>query len=239
MSSLPDLSPFFAAYEVLAAEADAVFSRVAQQYPDCVACQTGCDDCCHALFDLSLIEALYLNQRFVRAFDFGPERSRILFLAAETDRHITRVKKSYFKTLRQVDDENAVQGAVADVMTQAARERAPCPLLTSEKTCVLYDYRPITCRLYGIPSAIGGKGHVCGLSRFDKGRNYPTVFLEKIQDRLDALSLDLQKGIGSRYTELHKVYVPLSMALLTSYDNTYLGVGPAASGPGNPLKESS
>ena len=45
--------------------------------------------------------------------------------------------------------------------------------------------------------------------------------------RLDSLSRDIQQTVGSRFTELHEVYVPLSMALLTSYDETYLGIGPA------------
>ena len=31
----------------------------------------------------------------------------------------------------------------------------------------------------------------------------------------------------SRFNELHTVYVPLSMALLTRYDEAYLGIGPA------------
>ena len=223
---MPDLSRWFEAYEALVAEVDSLFDRVNTQFPGCVTCHSGCDDCCHALFDLSLIEALYINHRFEKAFDFGAARSTILAAAADADRKITVVKRGYFKTLREVNAMDAVEGAVEDVMTRAARERVRCPLLTEEKTCVLYDYRPITCRLYGIPVVIGGKGHVCGKARFDQGQAYPSVYIEKIQDKLDALSLDLQKGIGSRYSELHKVYVPLSMALLTNYDKTYLGLEP-------------
>ena len=33
--------------------------------------------------------------------------------------------------------------------------------------------------------------------------------------------------VESRFKELHEVYVPLSMALLTRYDEAYLGIGPA------------
>lgn len=223
---MPDLSRWFEAYEALVSEVDTLFTRVSDTFPDCVTCHSGCDDCCHALFDLSLIEALYIHHRFEKAFDFGPERSAILSAAADADRQITRLKKAYFTSLRAVTEAEKVEGAVEDVMIEAARGRVRCPLLTEEKTCVLYDYRPVTCRLYGIPTVIGGKGHVCGRARFDKGQAYPSVYIEKIQDRLDALSLDVQKGIGSRYTELHKVYVPLSMALMTNYDKTYLGLEP-------------
>lgn len=214
-----DFTPFFAAYEELAAEADALFVRVRSMYPDCVACKPGCSDCCHALFDLSLIEALYLNTRFSEAFPYGPERSAVLSAAADVDRKLTRMKKGYFRALRDGADKDAI-------LQEAARDRVRCPLLRADATCALYEKRPITCRLYGIPAEIGGKSRVCGKSGFTSGTDYPAVRLEKIQSRLDRLSLELQKALQSRYSELHTVYVPLSMALLTRYDATYLGTGP-------------
>ena len=60
---MPELIPVFTAYEALVAEADAVFSRVNELHPDCVTCKPGCSDCCHATFDLSLVEAMYLNAK--------------------------------------------------------------------------------------------------------------------------------------------------------------------------------
>ena len=110
---------------------------------------------------------------------------------------------------------------------KAAKARIRCPLLDSNDQCVLYDYRPITCRLYGIPTAIGGKGHVCGQSNFAAGASYPTVHLDKIQERLDRLSVEIRDRVQSRFKELHEVFVPVSMALLTNYDDAYLGIGPA------------
>ena len=52
---MPELTPVFTAYEALVAEADAVFARVGEMHPDCVTCKPGCCDCCHAMFDLSLV----------------------------------------------------------------------------------------------------------------------------------------------------------------------------------------
>ena len=120
--------------------------------------------------------------------------------------------------------EHKVQQAEA---MKAAKARIRCPLLDSNDQCVLYDYRPITCRLYGIPTAIGGKGHVCGQSNFAAGASYPTVHLDKIQERLDRLSVEIRDRVQSRFKELHEVFVPVSMALLTNYDDAYLGIGPA------------
>ena len=62
-----------------------------------------------------------------------------------------------------------------------------------------------------------------GLTR---GRSYPTVRLERFQARLDALSREIAETVESRF-ELGEVSVPLSMALLTRYDEDYLGIGPA------------
>ena len=97
---MPELTPVFTAYEALVAEADAVFARVGEMHPDCVTCKPGCSDCCHAMFDLSLVEAMYLNARFIEKYDFGPERSRILENAGSVDRKLTRMKRDYFRELR-------------------------------------------------------------------------------------------------------------------------------------------
>lgn len=221
---MPELIPVFTAYEALVAEADAVFARVSEMHPDCVTCKPGCSDCCHATFDLSLVEAMYLNARFAEKFDFGPVRSRILENAGDVDRKLTRMKRDYFRELR---DAKASEEAMSHIMDEAAKARVRCPLLGDDGECALYESRPITCRLYGIPSAIGGKAHVCGKSNFVAGGNYPTVYVDKIQERLDRLSVDIRERVQSRFNELHTVFVPVSMALLTKYDDAYLGIGPA------------
>lgn len=222
--TIPDLSSVFTAYEALVAEADTLFNRVREQHPECVTCTTGCSDCCHAVFDLSLVEAFYLNRAFLNHFAYGPARSAILEDAAQADRHLTKMKRDYFRQLR---DAQGAPEAMSAIMEEAAKARVRCPLLGRDETCSLYTFRPITCRLYGIPTAIGGKAHVCGKARFTKGAKYPTVYLDKIQDRLDQLSREIQETVQSRYKELHQVYVPVTMALLTNYDATYLGIGPA------------
>lgn len=222
-----ELTPYFEKYEALVAEVDAVFARVAGEYPECIACKSGCSDCCHALFDLSLVEAVYLNHAFGKTYGFGAKRSSIMQAAADADRQLTKMKKDYFKTMKEGEGN---EEAVAAVMREASRARVRCPLLVASpegELCGLYRFRPITCRLYGIPTAIGGKGHVCGKSGFAPGKGYPTVHVDKIQERLDALSLELQTGIGSRFKELHMVYVPVSMALITKYDDVYMGLAPA------------
>lgn len=214
------LSSIFSRYEALVAEADALFTHVRDAHADCVTCHQGCSDCCHALFDLSLIEAMYLNEAFGNAFGYGKERSDILLAAADIDRQTARIKRELYRATKDGTGPE-------DIMRQAAAVRIRCPLLDTQDKCLMYDKRPITCRLYGIPTAIGGQGHVCGKTRFAKGGAYPTVNLDKIQNRMAALSQDIATTLKSRFTELHQVYVPVSMALVTKYTDSYLGIGPA------------
>jgi Fe-S-cluster containining protein len=105
-----------------------------------------------------------------------------------------------------------------------ARQRIRCPLLDEGEKCGMYEARPITCRLYGIPTVIGGQAHTCGLSQFEEGKQYPTVKLDNIQRRLYEISFELAQEIKSRYPKLGEVLVPLSMALLTDYNDEYLGI---------------
>ncbi|MEF2144870.1 MAG: YkgJ family cysteine cluster protein [Desulfovibrionaceae bacterium] len=211
-----DLSPYFERYENIAGKVDEIFAAIQEKHSEQVACGKGCSDCCHALFDLSLIEALYINHHFNKKFS-GLERSEIMDRADEADRSVHRLKRQAF---RASQDGKSTQ----EILLAMAEAKVRCPLLGKDDLCELYEHRPLTCRLYGVPLNIGGEPHSCGKSGFEPGTSYATVHVEKLQDALLALSYDLTQGIGSSYKELGSVLVPLSMALLTEYDETYLGV---------------
>lgn len=216
---IPDLTPIFSEYEKFLDEGDIIFNHMRLSNPGCVTCAPGCDDCCHALFDLSLVEAMYLNRAFNRVFGHGRERSDILDRASRTDRELTRMKREFFRA--EKDGENS-----EGIITRVSSLRLACPLLTEAHECALYECRPLTCRLYGIPQDVGGVSHVCGFSAFKPGIKYPAIKMSKVQTRLEAFSADIQKAVQSRF-DLSDVYVPVSMALLTRYDEDYLGIGPA------------
>ena len=213
---IPDLTAIFTRYENLRAEADALFEAVRSRYPDLVVCREGCSSCCHALFDLTLVEALYLSGAFREFFD-GAERFRLQDLAGSVDRRIAKVKRQVFKDSQAGKNSNEILTEVAGILVR-------CPLLGDDNRCLMYDARPITCRLYGIPTAIGGKAHTCGLTGFKSGEAYPTVALDKVQARLVTLSEELAAALKSSYSQLASMYVPVSSALITDYTAEYLGV---------------
>ena len=168
-----DHSKIFKEYEKVVEGVDKAFKTVEEAHSDCVKCKPGCSDCCYALFDLSLVEALYINHYFNQRFD-GKEKEQLLQKADRADRKIHMIKKEAYQATkkgRQTDE----------ILSRVAWERVRCPLLDDDEKCVLYDKRPITCRLYGIPTAIGGKGHTCGESGFEEGKPYPTVNLDRLE----------------------------------------------------------
>ncbi len=211
-----DFTPFFEKYEALAHLADQTFQRVKEQHPDCVKCDNGCSDCCHALFDLSLIEALYINHQFNKRFD-GQEKEQLLNRANSIDRKIFKIKRQAHREFES-GEKNEV-----DILTEMSLKRARCPLLNLNDRCDLYEYRPITCRFYGIPIQIGDMSHTCHLSGFEEGGKYPTANMNMIHKSLYALSLEVAIAVRSRYAKLAELLAPLSMALLTDYNEEYLG----------------
>ena len=211
-----DLSEYFRRYEALAQAADEVFEQIKTKFPTETECKLECADCCHAVFDVTLVEALYLNHKFERLFS-GSAREEIIENANRADRKAHKVKREAFRQLQEGKSES-------QILIEMAGERIRCPLLNDQNQCALYAFRPITCRFYGVPTEIGGVSHTCGKSGFIKGKAYPTVHLEKMQARLLSLSQELVSEIKSRYIKLAELLVPVSMALLTEYNEEYLGI---------------
>jgi len=211
-----DFHQLFSEYEKLRREADALFQRVWRQCPDEVACDNGCTDCCYALFDLSLVEAMYINLAFQQKLDEA-KRGEILERADQADRQTHKLKYYIAKEQKKGKD-------TSEILQQAGSYRVRCPLLDDQGRCELYEARPVTCRIYGIPMAIGNETHTCSRSGFVQGGQYPTVYMDRIQDRLMDMSRRLVESIPTKHVKLEEVMVPLSMALMNTYDEEYLGI---------------
>lgn len=213
------LSEIFNRYEKWVCQIDGIYESTRQQFPDCVACKITCSDCCYALFDLSLVEALYINWKFFDTLS-GEVKDQILETANRVDREVYKLKRKAFKAV------SSGEKTEDQVLFEMAAERCQCPLLNPDNQCALYAYRPVTCRLYGIPTSIGGRGHTCGRSAFQEGVAYPTVKLDAVQNKLHEFSTEIVRTLNSTHQEMDKILMPLSMALLTVFDEEYLGARP-------------
>lgn len=211
-----DLKPYFDKYEALVEKAEGAFDRVKASHAECVKCEEKCSDCCFALFDLTLIEALYLHHKFNEKYK-GSARVELVEKANRADRRIYKIKREAFKELQAGRNEG-------ELLAQMALERVRCPLLSEKDLCDLYDHRPLTCRFYGIPTAIGGAGHTCGKSDFKPGEQYPTVNLDVVHNQLQQISAELLRDIKSRNIKLVDLLVPVSSAMIMDFDEVFLGV---------------
>jgi Fe-S-cluster containining protein len=211
-----DLTSYFEKYEALVAQADEAFDRVKKAHADCVKCEEKCADCCFALFDLTLIEALYIHHKFNEKYQ-GSEKAELLEKSNRADRRIYKIKREAYNDLQAGKSEGEILAAMA-------LERVRCPLLSEKELCDLYDYRPITCRFYGIPTAIGGAGHTCGKSGFKQGEKYPTVNLDAVHSQLQQISAELLRDIQSKNIKLADLLVPLSSAVILDFDDVFLGI---------------
>ncbi|MCP4721083.1 MAG: YkgJ family cysteine cluster protein [Desulfobacteraceae bacterium] len=211
-----NLKTHFVKYEALVHMVDGVFDRVKKEYPKEVFCREKCSDCCYAIFDLTLIEALYLKDKFLETFS-GTTKNKMIEIADKTDRALVKLKRNAFKKVKNGADQLEIVG-------QMSQERVRCPLLGENNLCVMYEHRPITCRVYGIPTSTAGTSHICGRTNFVQGEPYPTLNMDKIYTQLQLLSAELIKDINSENIKMHEMLIPVSMAVVTNFNEEYLGV---------------
>lgn len=131
-------------YGELLGEVDDWFRRSLELHPDQIACRNGCSECCRGLFDITLLDALYLK----RGFDKLPEPLKSV-LAREASRRLellSGVNPDFVEPWLL----NGIPEDEWDAL-MPEEDEIPCLLLSETGGCLVYDYRPMTCRLNGIP----------------------------------------------------------------------------------------
>jgi len=176
---MTDFSYLFEPYDNLLSKADQAFERMAREFEECIKCEPHCADCCHAVFGLFLIEAVFLKNDFDQLGK--EERDAAMQRGPEADKELEKLER----TLEIFKDDPQMRGY------SLAKARVRCPLLNDDNECILYPYRPITCRVYGIPTMVQGAPRVCGKSGFKKEQSYPTFNLDGIHRELYQLSTEL------------------------------------------------
>jgi Fe-S-cluster containining protein len=131
-------------YGELLLEVDKWFETCLAKHPESITCHHGCSECCRGLFDITLLDALFLK----RGFDILPvdvQREVQVKAAGRLDQ-LTTTWPAFTRpwTLNHIAEEQW------DAMMPEDDE-TPCPLLSDRGACLVYAYRPMTCRLNGIP----------------------------------------------------------------------------------------
>jgi Fe-S-cluster containining protein len=139
-----DLNEILIKYGELLARVDDWFAGCAGKHLSSITCRSGCSECCRALFDITLLDAFYLKSGFdgldpvIKDAPLFKARERLVYLQELwpdlTEPYILNYRpEEEWEILMTEDDET------------------PCPLLGKDGTCLVYDNRPMTCRLHGLP----------------------------------------------------------------------------------------
>jgi hypothetical protein len=201
-------------YLDLVARADHMFETVRDGHADLLGCKLGCNECCSVYFQLSLIEAFVVSSMFREALPRNVGK-RVLRRVQSTESLFVQAKEM----LIAVSDNGSADDAY--LQETAAKIRVPCPL-NEDGACVLYEHRPITCRLYGVPQKIRQRVVTCPRGSFRQGVAYPTVDVDEIQFTLLDYSREFVQdllGIGLSPERVPFLFLPT--ALRTAFDRAF------------------
>jgi Fe-S-cluster containining protein len=131
-------------YRLLLESIDAWFAGALTLYGDRMACARGCTGCCRGLFDITLLDGALLKSGFDR-------------LPAAVRRPVLRKAEERLAELQgrwpDFGHPYLLNAMPDEEWTEMPEEdETPCPLLDGDGACLVYAFRPMTCRLHGLPN---------------------------------------------------------------------------------------
>lgn len=139
------LAALLGRYRELLGEVDVWFDQGCRAAGEQVACQRGCSACCRGLFDITLLDGYLLHDGLQRL----PVRlrNRVELRAQGRMAQIRTLLPDFTPPYLL----NSYPEPLWDTIMPDDDE-TPCPLLDEEAgICLVYDSRPMTCRLHGLP----------------------------------------------------------------------------------------
>jgi len=138
------MHPAADAWKDALARVDRWFADAMARNPGVIPCRPGCSACCRGPFDISVADALLLREGLMTL----PAHDRAAVRAAgQAQLARLRAEAPHWRPPWDLAELGEAQfDAIAE------RHRAePCPLLDPDGACRAYAYRPLVCRLMGLP----------------------------------------------------------------------------------------
>jgi len=138
---------------------DAALASAERRSGEWLICKPGCTPCCIGVFAIDQLDALRLREGMAELESTDPQRAARVRERARVS--IARIAPEFPGDLQS--------GVLADDDEAAARfeefaDYETCPALDPERgTCDVYQWRPITCRVFGPPVRSDGGLGVCEL----------------------------------------------------------------------------
>jgi Fe-S-cluster containining protein len=128
----------------LTRQADLWFDRARASLLGAIPCGRGCHRCCIGLFAITQSDVDRLQQGLCRLA--AEDR---LVIQEEAARQVAAMARA-FPALRQSPSLDHWDDRDIDALVEQFAS-VPCPALHSDGSCKVYEVRPLTCRLMGIP----------------------------------------------------------------------------------------
>lgn len=131
-------------YRALLEKVDRWFDGCCEALPDQIACKRGCSACCRGLFEISLLDAALLQQGFALLNPTVQNEIRRVAEARVTELQAQWPEFVHPYILNRLPHDDWQQMPEGDM--------TPCPLLDEAGLCRVYRFRPLVCRLHGLPN---------------------------------------------------------------------------------------
>lgn len=131
-------------WQSLISRFDRWFEATAQRFPGVIPCRAGCTACCHGPFDISAADVLLLREGLATL----PESVQ-KDISARGRALLTRMQVLAPGWSAPFDIQSLGEEQFDALGETLAAE--PCPLLDQEGRCRVYAYRPLVCRMIGLP----------------------------------------------------------------------------------------
>jgi Fe-S-cluster containining protein len=131
-------------YRTLLERLDRWFEITAQTHPGVIPCRAGCSACCHGPFDITVADALLLREGLAQ---LPPQERAVVRERAE---RVLALMQEHAPDWGPPWDLRALGDDRFDGMAEALADEA-CPLLDDDGRCRVYAFRPLVCRLIGLP----------------------------------------------------------------------------------------
>jgi len=138
------MHPAAGEWQVLISRFDRWFEATAARLPGVIPCRAGCSACCHGPFDISAADVLLLREGLATL----PEAARAR--VAERGRELLGRMQVLAPGWTAPFDIQALGEDEFDALCEALAAE-PCALLDAEGRCQVYAYRPLVCRMIGLP----------------------------------------------------------------------------------------
>ncbi len=138
------MHPVALRYRELLERLDRWFADTAKQHPGVIPCRAGCSACCHGPFDISAADTLLL-------------KAGIAALSQAEQEGVRARGQALFELIRQQAPAWKAPYDVAELGEERfdgiaeSLAEAPCPMLDERGSCLVYQDRPLVCRLIGLP----------------------------------------------------------------------------------------